>query len=209
MRILAGQIHGILLAAGFSTRFGSNKLLHLLPDGTPIALAAARNMLAALPRTVAVVHSGRSALARLLIDAGCTLVVARNAREGMGTSLAAGVRATRDAAGWVVGLADMPFVRPATIGAVAKRLARGAALAAPSLDGARGHPVGIAGSFRDELLGLKGDQGARAILERNAGAIELIPTEDRGVLRDVDTPADLAPLLSTAGGRGRVARPKR
>jgi molybdenum cofactor cytidylyltransferase len=51
---MAANIRGILLAAGYSKRFGSNKLLHPLPAGspdagTPIALAAARHFVAALP----------------------------------------------------------------------------------------------------------------------------------------------------------------
>jgi len=47
---------GILLAAGFSRRFGANKLLHPLADGIPIALAAARRLRAALPEVLAVVN---------------------------------------------------------------------------------------------------------------------------------------------------------
>ena len=48
-------MQAILLAAGRSSRFGGNKLLHPLADGTPVALAAARNLVAALPGALAVV----------------------------------------------------------------------------------------------------------------------------------------------------------
>ncbi|MBI2316568.1 MAG: nucleotidyltransferase family protein [Betaproteobacteria bacterium] len=197
---------GILLAAGSSTRFGSNKLLHKLPDGTPIAAAAARNLRSALPRTIAVVRPGARRLAQLLREAGCAVVTSRNAANGMGASLASGVRASSDADGWVVALADMPFIRPASIKAVAARLAQGAAIAAPSLAGRRGHPVGLARRFRGDLLGLRGDQGARALLERHSEQIRLIESDDPGVLRDIDTPDDLRGIPPSAPRRAAKAR---
>lgn len=185
-------IAGILLAAGASTRFGSNKLRHRLPGGTPIAVAAARNMVAALPLTVAVVRPGARRLAQLLRDAGCTVVTSRNARSGMGASLASGVRASADASGWVVALADMPFISPATIALVAAELTEGAVIAAPSRAGRRGHPVGFARRFREDLLALTGDEGARALLVRHPDWITLLECQDAGIFQDIDTPDDLA-----------------
>jgi len=154
-------VTGILLASGVGRRFGANKLLHPLEDGTPIAVVSARNLLAALPDTVAVVRAANSVLAKKLREAGCRIAVCRDAAEGMGRTLAAGVRASRGASGWVVALADMPFVRPASIRRVADGLAAGAAIAAPAFNGRRGHPVGFARRFKDELIELRGDEGAR------------------------------------------------
>ncbi|MGH8772938.1 MAG: NTP transferase domain-containing protein, partial [Burkholderiales bacterium] len=57
------MIAGVLLAAGASSRFGSNKLLHPLPDGTPIAVAAGRNLKRAVEDAFAVVRSHDEALA--------------------------------------------------------------------------------------------------------------------------------------------------
>ncbi|HVL37716.1 MAG TPA: NTP transferase domain-containing protein, partial [Burkholderiales bacterium] len=90
-----------------------------------------------------------------------------------------------------VALADMPFVRPSTIAAVREALAAGAPLAAPYFRSRRGHPVGIAGGFHRELVALRGDEGARRLLA--AHRVRKIPVGDPGVLRDIDTPADLAP----------------
>src|SRR5260221_14585662 len=103
---MAANIRGILLAAGYSKRFGSNKLLQTLPAdtpgaGTPIGLAAAKHLLEALPESIAVVRPRAQKLGKILRDAGCNTVVCKNANEGMGTSLAAGVRAaSRPMAGW-------------------------------------------------------------------------------------------------------------
>ena len=186
-------VNGILLASGVGRRFGADKLMHPLADGTPVAVAAARNLVAALPDTVAVVRSANSPLAKKLRQTGCRIAVCRDAGEGMGRTLAAGVRASRDASGWVVALADMPFVRPASIRLVADGLAEGAAIAAPAYAGKRGHPVGFARRFKDELIDLRGDEGARRILAAHEDWITLYEVDDPGVLKDIDTPADLSP----------------
>ena len=103
----------------------------------------------------------------------------------------AGVATTPEAAGWLVTLADMPFLRVDTVQAVMQALAGGAALAAPVCAGRRGHPVGFAARWRDELQGLTGDEGARALLGRHRALIVGIETDDAGVLRDVDVREDL------------------
>src|SRR6266508_379182 len=193
---MAAGIRGILLAAGYSKRFGSNKLLQALPAGapeagTPIGIAAAKHLLEALPESIAVVRPRAQKLARILRDAGCNTVVCKNAGEGMGTSLAAGVRATSDADGWIVALADMPFVRPETIRTVAKALQEGASIAAPSFQGKRGHPVGFAQRFYGELSSLRGEDGARQFLGQHPEWVTLFEVDDPGVLHDIDKPSDL------------------
>ena len=190
------NVVAILLAAGSATRFGSDKLLHLLPHDVPIALQAARHLRAVFGDDVlAVVRPDAQALADLLRGEACKVVVCDNAAEGMGASLACAVRAAGAAAGYLVALGDMPFVRASTIAAVRDALIGGAPLAAPFFRARRGHPVGIAGEFRAELEALKGDEGAKGLLARHAGKLIKIPVGDPGVIRDIDIPGDLAPPL--------------
>ena len=188
---MAANICGILLAAGASRRFGSDKLLHRLAGGTSVAAAALASLRAAVPHVIAVVRPGATALADSLSDAGATVILCANADEGMGASLAAAIGASGDAAGWVIALADMPYIRPQTIEKVAASLAAGAAIVAPAYRGERGHPVGLSARFRPQLQALRGDAGARDLLKQHAGLIELIEVDDPGVRRDIDTPADL------------------
>jgi molybdenum cofactor cytidylyltransferase len=187
----AERVVGILLAGGSAKRFGSDKLLHPLPDGIPIAVASARNLIAAVARVVAVVRPGAPDLERALRAAGADVTVCDRAGEGMGVTLAHAVRASGDADGWVVALADMPFIRPETIRRVAAAIARGAGIAAPDYRGERGHPVGFARTFRDALERLAGDAGAREIVKANPAALARVDVDDPGVVRDIDTPADL------------------
>ena len=190
------NILGLLLAAGSATRFGSDKLLHRLPHGVPIAVQAARHLHSVVPVVHAVVKPGADDLARRLEDEGCQIVVCENAAEGMGASLACAVRAAGRADGYLVALADMPFVRSASIAAVRDALAAGAPLAAPYWRAKRGHPVGISGAFFEQLVASGGDEGARDILRKNQDRLRKVPVGDPGVIRDIDTPGDLAPPLN-------------
>jgi len=191
----SAETAGLLLAAGSASRFGSNKLLHPLLTGLPIAVTAARQLKAAFPRCVAVVRPGAGELSRLLEAEGLEVVVCENANEGMGASLACAVRAAGEVGGYVIALADMPFIRASTLMAVRDALAEGAPLVAPYFRTRRGHPVGIAGRFRPDLLAARGDEGAKQLLQAHAAEIVKIPIGDPGVIRDIDTPGDLAPPI--------------
>ncbi|MDR5735177.1 nucleotidyltransferase family protein [Caballeronia sp. LZ025] len=184
---------GILLAAGLGTRFDpsgvQNKLLAPLPGGVPVAVQSARRLLAVAAEVVAVVRPGAETLAGALDEAGCKVIVSADAGRGMGATLAAAVRATSGAGGWIVALGDMPWIEPSTIEAVARALDAGAELVAPYYCGTRGHPVGFGSVHRDALASLDGDAGARGILARVTPLI--VEVDDENVLRDVDLPSDL------------------
>ncbi len=115
-------VTGVLLAAGAGRRFGvhggTHKLLQPLPGGEPLAVAAGRNLVAAVPHSVAVVRAGDLRLAAALGAVGLRIVEHGGADGGIGTSLAAGVAAAPDAAGWLIALGDMPWVQPETISAL-------------------------------------------------------------------------------------------
>jgi molybdenum cofactor cytidylyltransferase len=186
-----GPIVGILLAAGRSARFGRDKLLVALADGTPMAIAALGNLAAAVDSVVAVVRPGDAEIATALAAQGARITECPRAAEGMGESLAWGVRAAPAVRGWVIALADMPWISSAMISRIVGALRAGGAIAAPSWQGRRGHPVGFAADYYGELIALSGDEGARPVVGRHE--VTLIPAQDAGVLRDVDMPADLEP----------------
>jgi molybdenum cofactor cytidylyltransferase len=190
------KVVGLLLAAGSATRFGSDKLQHPLPHGVAIAVQTARSLKAEVSRVLAAVRPDNEVIARALAAEGCEVVVCERAAEGMGASLACAARAAGAADGYLVALADMPFVRRSTIAAVREALERGATLAAPYFRARRGHPVGFAGQLRAELEASSGDEGARRVLEAHAATLVKVPVGDPGAIRDIDKPADLAPPLA-------------
>jgi molybdenum cofactor cytidylyltransferase len=189
----AAHITGILLAAGSSSRFGGDKLLHPMKDGLPMVLVTARHLRQACEPAVAVVRPGSDRLAALLEGAGCEVVASPETIGGMGHSLAAGVCAAPRAEGWVVALADMPFIAASTYQCIAEALRSGSSIAAPCHKGHRGHPVGFASHWFERLSRLEGDEGARAILAAFPGDIRLCEVEDEGIWRDVNRRADLEP----------------
>jgi molybdenum cofactor cytidylyltransferase len=184
---------GILLAAGRGRRFDpsgvQNKLLQTMADGDIVVAASARNMLAVLPRVVAVVREGDDKVAALLGRLGCEVRVCVDADLGMAESLITAIEHTRGAEGWLIGLGDMPRVRPDTMRALVATIERGARIAAPVFAGRRGNPVAFSSYHLPLLLALEGDQGARAILKSHA--VSEVAVDDDGVVRDIDTPSDL------------------
>jgi molybdenum cofactor cytidylyltransferase len=189
-------IVGLLLAAGSAKRFGSDKLRHELPHGVAMAVQAARHLRSEIQTVFAVVKPDLDPdLSNQLKKEGCVVVICENAADGMGASLACAARAAGEAEGYLVALADMPFIRRSSIAAVRDALAAGAPLAAPYWRSRRGHPVGIAGKFFNDLLALRGDEGAKNLLAANEKLIVKVPLGDPGVLRDIDTPQDLLPPL--------------
>lgn len=118
----------------------------------------------------------------------------------MGDSIAAAVRATASAAGWLILPADLPLVRPDTLRAVADALDGGRWEAVqpvhgmPSQASGRGHPVGFAASCRQALCALQGAPGASSVLKhlRARGCVLDMAVDDVGIVTDIDTIDDLA-----------------
>lgn len=185
------EVVGILLAAGAAKRFGSAKLLHALPDGIPVGVAAAQALMQAMPNSVAVVRSGDQVLKEAYLAIGLKVIENPLADEGMGTSLAAGINASLNADGWLIALADMPWILPETMAVLADRLRNGTSMVAPVYRGNRGHPVGFASCWRNRLAILHGDKGAKDLIAEFYDELVLINTDDSGVVEDIDYPEAL------------------
>lgn len=199
------RVVALLLAAGSSRRFGGDKL-RAPWRGKPL-VEHALGALAACPgidETLLVVRPDTPPAAA---RPGVRLVPNAQWAEGMGTSLRAGVAASaEDTAAWVVALADMPGVTPALVASlVARWAAARERIVVPVHGGRRGHPVILPARFRDELLALGGDTGARHVLRAHPEAVEEVPVDDPAVLLDVDLAGDLPwPGTASPGSRGRV-----
>jgi molybdenum cofactor cytidylyltransferase len=160
----------IILASGRGERFiASGGQVHKLQ-----ALLGGKKV---IDRTLDAVHA--SGLPFHVEDAG---------HPGMGDSIAAAVRATPDAQGWLILPADLPLIQPSTLLAVAQALQQ-SSLVYPMCAGQRGHPVGFDRSYATRLENLEGNKGA-AQLFIGVSATELI-VNDAGCMMDIDTLQDL------------------
>jgi len=188
--------------------------------GLPVGFVAARRMRNALSRVIAIIDADspqRDTLTEWFRKAGCEVVATPYANAGMGASLAHAVRASlmpsQDAEdtdvaddaeapeevariapqGWIIALADMPKIAPATIQTIALALTQpgdaSKRIVAPVFEGQRGHPVGIGPEHGAALMALTGDQGARALIDTHG--FSAIDTLDAGVVLDIDQAHDL------------------
>ena len=183
----------LLLAAGSSRRFGSDKRLALLPDGRPLLFAAiAAVQRSELPLRVCL-RPGDDLLRERLLAAGVAVLECQRANRGMGATLAEAVAQLADWRGLLVALGDMPAIQPDSFRRVAAALTADASVT-PTFQGQSGHPVGFGSDFFSALASLDGDRGARDLVSRAGSVHRHLPLADPGILRDVDFPVDLTLL---------------
>jgi molybdenum cofactor cytidylyltransferase len=188
-------VGAIVLAAGSSSRMpGSQKLL-LEFEGKPMVRHAMESASEGGCHQVVVVYATDDV--RAAIDGDVELVHNPKARTGMASSLQAGLRAMRDEIeAAVILLGDQPLVGSRTVAALMRAWRRegsrpAVAVAQPHSEWAP--PVVIARELWGELLALKGDAGARQILQGHPELLDMVPAPGRP--DDIDTPEDYAKIV--------------
>lgn len=187
-------MHVLILAAGASRRLGQPK--QLVPLGGKPALHLVVSTAVALPGWSVSVVVGANAgdLTYLLARSSVSVVVNRNWEEGIAASIRAGLAAMPPACeAAMILLGDQVAVTTDDL----KRLndawkGEEGSIVASVYSQHVGVPAIFPRAFFPELAQLRGDQGARAILERNAYRLVRVPMPNAAV--DLDTPEDLAAL---------------
>lgn len=204
------MIVGLLVAAGHGRRFdptGARSKLEAQVGGAMVAVRTAQPLLATCHRVIAAVRPESISLADELVRAGCEIALV-SGEEGMGNSIACGARealAHQAMRMLLVQPADMPWLSPISVRQVAQAAAQGGELIVlPTFKGQDGHPVRFDRSLVPALAQLSGDRGARQLLLRHPPL--RIPVEDAGVVRDLDTPADLGTAAEQHGATDRSDR---
>ena len=186
---------GIILAAGMSSRFGSDKLLYELTlqgEYQPLIQHTLQLWFSLFDELSVVTRADTPLSRQAMLDFAdqhhkkINVIECPNAVFGMGHSLSAAIKANLTSCGWVIGLADMPLIPVSVLNQVYQNIKSGALITAPYFDAQRGHPVGFNFHYKDELLALAGDTGAKKLLQRDVEKIEKIHTEHRGILIDID-----------------------
>jgi molybdenum cofactor cytidylyltransferase len=185
-------VGAIVLAAGASRRMGQPK--QLLPiAGQPMVRRVTGVVTAASLAQVVVVLGAHAADVALALEGlPVELVINEAWREGMSTSLQAGLGALRpEIAAALLVLADQPDLSPELLRAlVARYRATGAPIVALYHGGRRGNPVLFDRALFSELEAVAGDQGGRAVVARHEADLERVDVQDPAVVSDVDTPQD-------------------
>ncbi|MDN3523492.1 nucleotidyltransferase family protein [Halomonas ramblicola] len=188
----SNDVIALVLAAGRGRRFGNDKRLAGLP-GRGTLLAATLATLRPHFADIRVVLRNEDDPAHLGIATSITTLAAKRADQGMGESLAAGIRALSadsQAHSVAVMLGDMPWLSEHLFSLLCSR-ASDRTIVRPLYRGKGGHPVLFGRRFWGSLEQLTGDEGARSVVRQYRDACIEIEVQDPGVVRDVDRPADL------------------
>ncbi len=217
----------LVLAAGESKRFGGNKLLAKLHGNNSVLQATIRTLQTTPWPILVVLRSEQWELQALLKGLKCAFTLCDDAQLGMGHSLAWGVQQIASKWSWVgITLADMPSITSATLSSLGQLACEGkiiiptvpatvtkqADLTEPDLTESTapdnnlqppflpGHPVCFGADFFKPLTQVKGDTGARVVVEQNQNCVTYFQTTDMGIRQDIDTRQDLTDVMATWGG---------
>ena len=218
-----GPIPGVLLSAGWSERFGSEKLFALLPTGerlleralrvhlqshiSPLILVVSPNL-----RKTITGNTDTFSFSGLVVGkkvdqwfsfscrwGGGRLVANENFKKGMSSSIHKGLTCLTDeekACGVLISLADLPFLIPQTINFLINEfLKEKMGMLLPVFNGTTGHPVIVdIDRFKNEINQITEDVGLRGLMHKFPEAVKRIPWQDDSVIYDIDTPKDLKRL---------------
>jgi len=191
-------LHAVVLAAGASTRFGSAKQLVRIGDRPLLSLVAGRATEVVGHALIVVLGARAAELSPLLKHSPGSVVINRDWREGIASSIRAGVaRLPASCAGVMLVLADQACVTAEDLRRLASAWRRQPlCVAAARYETTVGVPAIFPQHLFGELGELKGDTGARALLRRHTDRLIKVPMASAGF--DLDTPDDLLELRSKA-----------
>jgi len=186
-------IGAIVLAAGFSNRFGSSKLLAKLDNGKTVFQQTLEHVKDAIPDVLIVSRIELTAENSFSDD---KILLFDNAEQGMGSTLSFAAAHMPKWDACLVCLADMPFIKSDTYRSIAAQVNEDR-IVIPSFQSKAGNPVAFGKNYFEQLKQLQGDSGGKAIIRDHQSAVVDLAVEDAGILQDVDTPIDLSRYQSS------------
>ena len=195
--IFESKISALILAAGASVRFGAENKLHASLDGVGILERTICSVKACRFSNVLVVArpndlGTQSTAEKLKVD----FALNHNADLGVGSSISVGMSNAMiiQSEGVAIFLGDLPLIKKETIDFLIKRFVEHerTKIVRPMYGDQIGHPVIFPRILFPAMSEIKGDVGARELIQANRDLLDLVEVEDRGVVQDFDTPEDIA-----------------
>ena len=192
------KIAGLILAAGGSSRMGDQNKLMMPFQGKPMLNHVVNASLNSnLTQTFVVVGHQSSEIKNLVQSDDIQCVENEQWETGMASSIVAGISQLKQFDGFLILLGDMPLVTPKLINEI---IFHGSAdkIVIPIKDGLHGNPVFFGSKFRDELLTLYGDSGAKKVIQDNLSSMIKIEIQSNTIFKDYDTKESLEPVAGVA-----------
>ena len=192
------KIAGLILAAGGSSRMGDRNKLMMPFQGKPMLNHVVNASLNSnLTQTFVVVGHQSSKIKNLIQSDDIQCVENEQWELGMASSIVAGISQLKQFDGFLILLGDMPLVTPELINEI---IVHGSAdkIVIPIKDGLHGNPVLFGSEFRDELLTLYGDSGAKKVIQDNLSSMIKIEIQSNTIFKDYDTKESLEPVAGVA-----------
>jgi molybdenum cofactor cytidylyltransferase len=183
-------IGAIVLAAGFSSRFGSSKLLAHLSNGKSIFQQTVERIAEVFPDRLVVTRPEMAAQLQSLAQ-GTSILSFEHAEQGMGATLAFAAQQIGDWDGCMVCLGDMPFIETSTYRRIADNITADS-IVTPTFNSKMGNPAAFGKNFFTDLGALTGDTGGRKLTSIYPQAVRELQVSDPGILQDIDTLEELA-----------------
>jgi len=192
------KIAGLILAAGGSSRMGDQNKLMMPFQGKPMLNHVVNASLNSnLTQTFVVVGHQSSEIKNLVQSDDIQCVENEQWETGMASSIVAGISQLKQFDGFLILLGDMPLVTPELINEI---IFHGSAdkIVIPIKDGLHGNPVFFGSKFRDELLTLYGDSGAKKVIQDNLLSMIKIEIQSNTIFKDYDTKESLESVAGVA-----------
>jgi len=191
------MIAAVILSAGESSRMGSPKALLPVDGKSFIEGIIATLRRCRVGKILVVLGHHAAEIGPEIRDLPVTVVINRDYRRGQLSSLIAAIKsltvetAGESVEGLLLHLVDHPFLSPAVVNAMIEGFYQtGKLIVVPTYRGKRGHPVLFSRDLFEELLEAPLDQGAKSVVHAHRDDTLEIPTEEEGVVVDIDTPED-------------------
>jgi len=178
----------LVLAAGFSVRYGSDKRFS---GSEPLLLRTLKNIINSFDTIYLVHRNNDEKIIALLEDLPINLIKAPSDDICLGTSIGVGIEHLKNSQtkyeSCAIFLADMPFIKEETIHEL-QSIQSNNLIVRPKFEKKPGHPVVFGSDFFDELIKIKGEEGASSVVKKNSKALNIISVKDSGVIEDIDYP---------------------
>ena len=179
----------IILAAGKSTRMGTQKLCMQLGQHTMLEQTVDNYLASKVNDVIVVIGHEAPNIKKLLPHKTVSIVHNPRYEEGIGTSISAGIKTVKDdMQSVVIALADQPYVRSDTIDYIIdEHRKNNKGISVPVYKGIRGNPAIFDIKYKEDLLTLEGDTGGKQITSRYPDDVFEIAIESEEVIADIDT----------------------